>query len=124
MRESWFQFTICRVVKLSVISAYLYVKITDKVTTYQKLAYEYLILTLIEYSHSNAEDYIFGAEDAFKVLNTKYLRLTKMNIDQMEKICIDEGIDVSQLHAHITDKRNQNELMGSVFKVCWDFVLD
>ena len=40
-----------------------------------------------------------------------------MNIDQMEKICMDEGIDVTQLHAHITDERNRNELMGSVFKV-------
>jgi len=64
----------------------------------------------------NADDYNFTAEDAFKVLNTKYLRLTKMNIDQMEKICMDEGIDVTQLHAHITDERNRNELMGSVFK--------
>lgn len=64
----------------------------------------------------NADDYVFTAEEAFKVLNTKYLRLTKMNIDQMEKICRDEGIDVTQLHAHITDERNHAELMGSVFQ--------
>ena len=78
------------------------------------ITYIYLIFLV---PHSNADDYNFTAEDAFKVLNTKYLRLTKMNIDQMEKICMDEGIDVTQLHAHITDERNRNELMGSVFKV-------
>lgn len=47
----------------------------------------------------------FCAEDAFKVLNTRYLRLTKLNIAEMEQICRDEGLDVSSMHAHVDERK-------------------
>lgn len=59
----------------------------------------------------------FGAEDAFKVLNTRYLRLTKMNVDQMEHICHDEGMDVSSLHTHVDAAKTEEELLATFRKL-------
>lgn len=59
----------------------------------------------------------FGAEDAFKVLNTRYLRLTKMNVNEMETICHDEGMDVSALHTHVDAAKTEEELLATFRKL-------
>lgn len=56
----------------------------------------------------------FTAEDAFKVLNTRYLRLTKMNVEEMEQICADEGLNVHDLHTHVDDHKAKTDLMAAV----------
>jgi len=42
----------------------------------------------------------FTAEDAWKNLNTSYLRLTHKNINYLEKLCSDAGLDASN-HPHL-----------------------
>ncbi len=55
------------------------------------------------------------------MLNTRYLRLTKMNVDQMENLCHEEGMDVSALHTHVDAAKTEEELLAT-FRVSPDFL--
>merc|ERR1719322_2082707 len=55
----------------------------------------------------------FTAEDAFKILNTRYLRLTEKHVAQLEDVCRKAGIEIP-MHNHMKEDQTKQELIDAI----------